>query len=98
MVGVCILRFTAPELGSQVESSAGAFTRFQPTPFSVVWSEDVQSFVEGDVTVTNGAITTATFTAVDAANYAFSVDPVAEVAVTVQVSSRTVGVHGVACI
>ena len=72
-----------------VDSSGGLFTRFAPIPFSVVWSEDVQNFAEGDVTVTNGALTASSFTQVTAFNYTFTVDPTAEGAVTVQVRNNT---------
>ncbi|UOQ53600.1 Ig-like domain-containing protein [Hymenobacter cellulosivorans] len=71
-----------------ISSSAGASgstTGTSPIPFNVTFSESVTGFVAGDVTVTNGTISSF---AGSGASYSFTVTPAAGGAITVNVPAN----------
>jgi len=71
-----------------ITSTATSPTNTTPIPISVDFGETVTGFVEGDVTVGNGAITPASFTGVDTDVFTFTVIPTTDGDVTVNIAAN----------
>lgn len=71
-----------------ISSSEGIFSRTDPIPFAITWTEPVVSFTSAQVTVTNGAVTAASF-AGSSDVYTLTVTPAAEGGVIVQVRTHS---------
>lgn len=70
-----------PTLGT----TAGSATSRSPIPFTVTFDEDVSGFDSGDLSVTNGTVSS--FAQADARTYTFQVAPADEGVVTAQVAA-----------
>ncbi|GAB3635106.1 hypothetical protein GCM10027422_06960 [Hymenobacter arcticus] len=68
---------------SSSTAPSGSTSSSSPLAYTVTFSEGVTGFVAGDVTVTNGAISS--FTAASSSSYTFTVTPAANGVVTVNV-------------